>query len=287
MPAPATIPIVGSIAPLTAGRKAWLTDIWGVMHNGVEPYGSAVAACRRFRDSGGIVLLLSNAPRPAPSVVQQLDRIGVDRSAYDAVLTSGDASRTLIAEAAVAGNSIGHLGPERDLPIYHGLTVKRAGIEQADIIVCTGLFDDETETPDAYAGILDAMIQRGAHMICANPDRTVARGGRIIYCAGAVAAAFEERGGSVLYAGKPYLPVYHQAFERLSAIAGTPLGKDDCLAIGDGVKTDIAGAAAAGVASVYIASAVHLDGALTAGAIDRLFPDPAVRPLAAMAALAW
>jgi HAD superfamily hydrolase (TIGR01459 family) len=282
----APVPIVGSIAPLAAGCEAWLVDIWGVMHNGEQPYWPAAAACKAFRDAGGMVLLLSNAPRPAASVAAQLDRIGVPRDAWDAIVSSGDAARAFI--AARDGEPLLHLGPERDLALYEGLGAHLVPVEAAGAVVCTGLFDDEAETPADYTAILAACRARKLPMLCANPDITVERGGRIVYCAGALAKAYEALGGEVTYAGKPYRPVYDMAFAALAAGKGRAIPLERLLAIGDGVHTDIAGAAAAGVASVYIASGVHVrPGALfDAAALDALFPGPA-RPIAAMTGLAW
>ncbi|WP_072392622.1 TIGR01459 family HAD-type hydrolase [Hyphomicrobium sp. CS1GBMeth3] len=283
---PQPIPILNSIADLAPGREVWLTDIWGVMHNGVEPFTEACEACTRFRLSGGTVLLLSNAPRPAASVAAQLDRIGVPRFAWDAILTSGDAARALI--GAYAGQRVFHLGPERDLPLYEGLDVTLVGAaREADVASCTGLFDDEIETPDDYATLLAELADRQVPMTCANPDITVERGDKIVYCAGALAAEYVELGGSVAYAGKPYLPVYDMAFEMLETLRGTPVARERVLCIGDGVRTDIKGAAAAGLDSVFIASGVHVSGELTSAALKELFTDIAAPPIAAMRQLSW
>jgi len=280
------IEIVSSIAPLALGKKAWFVDIWGVMHNGVAPFESAVAACRRFREDEGIVVLVSNAPRPHTAVAAQLDKIGVARDAYDAIVSSGDTSRGLI--AGLDGKRVYHLGPERDLPLYEGLGVTLGDVAAAQTIVCTGLFDDEKDAPRDYLKTLTALAARGVPMICANPDLAVERAGRIIPCAGAVAALYEQLGGRVDYAGKPHLPIYTATFALVERLAGRAVAKSEILAIGDGVKTDIAGAALAGIASVYIASNVHLGGAAMDGAaLEAMFPESAGRPVAAMAALAW
>ena len=281
-----TIPILSSIAALAPGTEAWLVDLWGVMHNGVAPFASAVEACRRYRQQDGRVLLLSNAPRPWQSVAAQLDRIGVAREAWDAIVSSGDAARALVARLGAA--AVFHLGPERDLPLYEGLDVQRVPAEQAEAVVCTGLFDDEAETPEDYAALLTSLRARKLPMICANPDLSVERGDRIVFCAGALAEAYARMGGEVAYAGKPYLPVYDMAFATLARLRGRPLAKDTVLAIGDGIRTDIEGAAAAGVRSVFVASGVHAGAAtLDAGLLARLFPGNGARPIAAMAALAW
>ena len=280
-------PIVTSIEPFTASKVAWLVDIWGVMHNGVKPFAAAVAACEKFRSSGGTVLLLSNAPRPAAGVAAQLDRIGVARSAWDGIVSSGDAARVFV--NSYAPGPVFHLGPERDLGLYQGLGVTLGPQEAARAIVCTGLFDDETETPETYVQLLKMCKDRDLHMVCANPDLTVERGGKIIFCAGAVAVAYEKIGGKVTYAGKPHLPVYDMAFDELARLRGGPVERDKVLAIGDGIRTDIAGAANAGIQSIYIASGVHLGpgGRLDTETLARLFPQGSPQPTAAMAGLAW
>jgi HAD superfamily hydrolase (TIGR01459 family) len=279
------IEIVQSVAPLAASTGAWLVDIWGVMHDGVTPFAPACEACQVFRDAGGLVILISNSPRPRQSVAAQLDRIGVPQTAYDAIVSSGDMARTLI--EAYAGRGVLHLGPERDLPIFAGIDVERVGADRADAVVCTGLVDDERETPDDYAETLAACAARGLPMICANPDLTVERGGRIIYCAGAIAQAYERLGAKVTYAGKPYLPIYELAFSTLEQLRPGASDRSRLLAIGDGVRTDLAGAAAAGVASLFVASGVHVTGTLDSEALEALFPPGAPRPIAAMKWLQW
>ena len=284
-PGDSHIPILDSISGLAPGRDVWLTDVWGVIHNGVEPFASACEACTRFRLSGGTVLLLSNAPRPAASVATQLDRIGVPRFAWDAILTSGDAARTLV--GAFAGRPVFHLGPERDLSLYDNLGVTLSEASGAKAVSCTGLFDDEIETPADYAELLSDFAARKLPMICANPDLTVERGAKIVYCAGALAAEYEAQGGTVSYAGKPHLPIYDLALAFIEKLKSKPIPRERILAVGDGIRTDIKGAAAAGIDSVFIASGVHVASGLNAATLAELFPNPAVRPIAAMSTLHW
>jgi len=198
----AEIPVIGSIEDPGSRYSAWLVDIWGVMHNGHRAFPRAIAATRAFRARGGIVVLLSNSPRPSPSVQEQLRRLGVPDDAYDATVTSGDLTRHELDKHK--GAIVFHLGPERDLPIFQGLAVKLGRPEQAELVVCSGLLDDETETPDDYIGLLRTLAARKLPMICANPDHLVERGDRLVYCAGALAALYEQEGGRVIYAGKPY-----------------------------------------------------------------------------------
>lgn len=279
------IPVVSDIAEVSNGFDVWFLDIWGVIHNGVRPYPGAVAAAQRFRSQGGTVVLVSNSPRPQSGVARQLDQIGVPQHVYDAILTSGDVSRKLI--AGFAGSTVFHLGPQRDLPGYDGLDVTLGKLEDAAAIVCTGLFDDETETPDHYRELLADARARDLVMVCVNPDVKVERGSRIIYCAGALAQAYERLGGRVSYAGKPHKPIYDEALHIARGLRAGELDTARVLAIGDGAKTDIGGARNAGLQAVYIASAVSMnDGESLAEAAARLFPDEASRPLAVMTALA-
>ena len=280
------IPEVQSIKPLAATSDVWFLDIWGVMHNGRKPFDTAVAACVTFRRSGGTVVLVSNSPRPRAGVIRQLSDIGVDANAYDAVVTSGDVSRDLI--ATWSGRGVRHIGPSRDVPIFDGLNVRCVGVDEADGIVCTGLYNDDVETPDDYRDELAALRARDLDMICANPDIKVERGGRIIFCAGAIAAAYEAMGGRVLYAGKPHAPIYELACQAVTQLRGSAVERARILAIGDGVHTDIEGAAKFGIRSVFVASGVHVEAHETlADAARRHFVAPHGRPVAVMRALAW
>lgn len=250
------IPVIGSIEALGSSYAAWLVDIWGVMHNGVRAYAPAVEATRRFREQGGIVVLLSNSPRPSEGLQNQLRSLGVADQCYDATVSSGDLTRHELAQRA--GARVFHLGPERDLPIFVGLDVTRAEPSEAELVVCTGLFDDEVETPGDYDALLSELAERQLPMLCANPDHMVERGHRLVYCAGALAQIYAELGGSVIYAGKPYAPIYHLAVETVAELAGRTLARGEILAIGDGVHTDMAGAASFGLDAVFVASGLHV-----------------------------
>lgn len=282
------IPVISSIAELAKSSDAWLVDIWGVIHNGVSPFEHSGNACAAFRDTGGYVVLLTNSPRPAPSVVAQLNSIGVRPDAYDAIVTSGDVTRGLV--EAWKGKPIHHLGPERDQAIFAGLEVNFATSIDAEIVVCSGLIDDETETPDDYRTTLKGYARRDLLMVCANPDVRVQRGDKIVYCAGALAQAYEALGGRVIYSGKPHQPIYDLAIGMIEDGCGHAVDRSRILAIGDGVHTDIAGAAAAKVRSVFVASGIHVesDTPFDAATLEGLFGDFGDgRPVAAMAALCW
>ncbi len=273
----AIIAAMDAVAPRPA---AWICDIWGVIHNGVAAYPAAVAACTAFRAAGGHIVFVTNAPRPSTGVVAQLDALGVPRSAYDVVLTSGDVTRERLAEWR--GVPTLHIGPQRDLPLFEGLDIPLADIDVAERILCSGLYDDTTETPEHYRQRLQVLAARKVPMLCANPDIKVDRGGQIIYCAGGVAALYEHLGGTVAYAGKPHPPVYKTARRIIAGLAGCEVGSGDIIAIGDGIHTDIPGGIADGLRTVYVSSAIHLDAPMTPEALAALFPAAADRPDYAM-----
>jgi HAD superfamily hydrolase (TIGR01459 family) len=281
------VPLLRSIAPLAATSDAWISDVWGVLHDGVNPYPAASAACQKFRAGGGTVVLVSNAPSTGEEVAAHLDSMGVPRSAYDGIVTSGDVTRVLISEWA--GRRVYHLGPDRYLGTFDGLDVRFAPLGDAAVVVCTGLIEDDHETPEDYRALLADLRARAAPMICVNPDIVVERGHRLIYCAGALAVAYEALGGKVAYAGKPHPPIYTRARELISDARGAPAETARILAIGDGLKTDIAGAAAAGLRSVFIASALHFAGgeALDEATLAPLFAGHPAPPIAALSGLAW
>ena len=282
-----TIPVVDAIAPLGQSYAAWLVDIWGVMHNGVRAFPPAVEATRRYREQGGIVILLSNSPRPSEPLQRQLTSLGVSEQSYDATVSSGDLTRYELAKHE--GARIFHLGPERDLPIFKDLDLTRVDAKDAELVVCTGLFNDETETPEEYEALLRELAGRKLTMLCANPDHLVERGHNLVYCAGALAQIYEEDGGKVTYAGKPYKPIYELAEETIAGIAGRKVPRSEILAIGDGIRTDMAGADEFGLDAVFVASALHV-GPGGEGLDDlrlaELF-EGRKAPRAAMPALAW
>jgi HAD superfamily hydrolase (TIGR01459 family) len=279
------IPIQSSISTVAPDARAWLVDIWGVLHNGARAFPAACEACRTFRGKGGIVVLISNAPRPFTAVVPHLTSLGVPADAYDTGITSGDVTRGLL--EAWRGRRVLHIGPERDLGLFTGLDVTLVTAEAAEAVVCSGLYDDTKETPASYADLFQGLLARRLPMICANPDVKVERGGELVWCAGALAADYQAKGGEVVYAGKPYLPIYERALATIDSLAGRPVGKGGVLAIGDGLETDLRGAHAAGLPSVFVASAIHAPGGLGVDVLRDLFAARPFAPVAALPALAW
>ena len=242
------------ISELSSRYRVWFCDIWGVVHNGYQPFAATVEGLKRHRHNGGIVILVSNSPRTAKGVARQLLEIGIDPASHDAIATSGDVTRQLIIDHS--GGKVFHLGPSRNFSIYDGLDVERVALDKAHAVVCTGLFDELHETAENYAPLFVEMLSRNLEMICANPDKIVKMGNRILPCAGALAEAYAALGGAVLMAGKPYPPIYDLALRMAETIAGSPVSRADILAIGDGPETDIRGAAAYGISAVLVADGV-------------------------------
>lgn len=280
-----SVPSLAHFAPLAARADLLLCDVWGVIHNGLAAWPAACDALTRFRDTGGSVVLVTNAPRPNESVAQQLDLLAVPRNAYDAILSSGDVSRTAIARHGA--RPLFHLGPQRDMPLFEGLQPHFVGAEAAELVVCTGLFDDEHETPDDYAAMLAALQARRVPMICANPDLVVQRGDQLVYCAGALAERYHAIGGEVLFAGKPHRPIYEQALAVAEQKRGAAIAHERILAIGDSVRTDLHGAANFGIPCLFIAGGIHAHDFKAKGAKAAAGRDGEPQPLAIMDALRW
>lgn len=275
--------LISGLREIAGDYDALICDVWGVLHDGERPHWGAVEALKRFRFERGKVVLLSNAPRPANAIEQQLAKIGVPADSYDAVVTSGGAAREDVAHRAASGPlAMMHLGPERDVALFEGLNVELTGPDQASVVLLTGLYDDENETPEHYRELLADLKSRGLAMVCANPDVIVPRGGRLLHCAGGLARAYEAIGGEVVYYGKPHRPIFEVAFET----AGSPKRP---LVIGDGLETDIRGANRMGWDALFVVDGVHAKelGGLTVDNLATLFAKKGVTARAAMGALAW
>ncbi|HLX16867.1 MAG TPA: TIGR01459 family HAD-type hydrolase [Bradyrhizobium sp.] len=232
-----------------------LSDIWGVVHNGLVAFPDACEALHSFRAKGGVVILITNAPRPADSVQRQLRKLSVADETYDAIVSSGDLTRHFVADHA--GEKMFWIGPERDNSIYRGLDPVLAPLEAADYIVCTGLFDDETESAENYRAMMLQASARKLTLICANPDIVVERGDRLIYCAGAIAELYLELGGEVIFYGKPHRPIYERAVALANERRGQKVPLNRVLAIGDSVRTDLAGAHGFGIDCLFVTRGIH------------------------------
>ncbi len=249
------LPTISGLSDLSGRYDAVLSDVWGVIHNGVAAFPEAVDALCRFRAAGGRVVLITNAPRPSGPIVAMLDSLGVPRDAYDSIVSSGDATRSMIAK--YRGKAIHHVGPPTaDDALYEGLDVRRTGAEEAEVVVVTDL-DTDDDTPEMYRERAKLWLARKLPMICANPDRVVEHGDQIIYCGGALGDLYAAMGGMVHMAGKPYQPIYEEAFRLAEDAAGKPLDKSRVLAIGDSVRTDATGAAQFGIDLLFITGSIH------------------------------
>lgn len=289
-PSPGTpAPSYDRFAPLAPDYEVVLCDVWGVLHDGVTAHEGAVDALTRFREGGGAVVLVSNAPRPSEWVATSLDEKGVPRTAWDAIVTSGDVARHMVAERGLWAAH--HIGPARDLPLLGDERIARVSPGEAAIVVATGLFDEDTENPEDYDDTLAELKRRGLPLVCANPDVVVMVGERQLWCAGAIADRYEAMGGETLWAGKPYGAIYDAALNLAGAILGRDVPRKKVVAIGDAVRTDLAGATAAGIDCVFIADGIHGDelgrGAPDPEKLAALFAEHSHEPIAVMPKLVW
>ncbi len=276
-----------------------LCDVWGVIHNGAAYFPKAVDALSRFRAKGGTVVLITNAPRPRGPVIDFLDSLGVPRAAYDGLVSSGDVTVSLI--VARCDQPLAHIGPTQDRSLFaaaedwSGRAVRFAPLEKAGFVVCTGLFDADHETPNDYLSRLDLMRRRDLDLISANPDIVVEVGSTLVYCAGALAEAYAALGGCVIQAGKPYPPIYARALAEAAALSGKDVDLSRVLAIGDAMHTDIKGARAQSLNSLFVTSGIHraeLHGApqtteLDAAAFRQFFENLGFAPSMASPELIW
>ncbi len=204
------------------------------------------------------MVFITNAPRPSEVVARQLDKLHVPREAYDAIVSSGDVTRSVIEAARRAEHvpSSARSATARSLP--GSMRISRRWRART-IVVCSGLDDDDIETPDDYRARLETMLKRKLFMVCGNPDVVVERGDKLVYCAGSIADLYATMGGEVLYAGKPYRPIYDLALAKAEAAAGRKAPLERVLAIGDSVRTDLKGARAIGVDFLFVTSGIHAE----------------------------
>lgn len=265
------------LAALSRQFPVWLCDVWGVVHDGLKPIPSAVTALQNHRAQGGKVVLITNAPRPSSSIIKHLNDMGVAKTAYDHIISSGDVTRKLMAVHGAGG--LYHLGPEIDVVLFKGLSMKRVELEQAAAVLCTGFLKERVETATDYLRLLARMKSLGLMMICANPDKLVRKGDVLVPCAGALAEAYEAMGGEVLMAGKPFAPIYDAALD----LAGNP-ARTKVLAIGDGPETDIKGAVANDLACLFITGGINTSATIIADVKNRY---PGAQIMGTMLELDW
>ena len=257
MPNSAHPPRIGGLSEIAGDYRYVLCDAWGVLHNGIRAYPAAVDALIRVRDAGLKVFVLTNAPRPKADVMMQFERFGVDHRAFDDIVTSGDATREYL--AARPGVNAFFVGADRDRAVFDGLGINLTGEGEAALIACTGLFNDDRETPEDYSERMAGWVARGLPLVCANPDKVVERGDRIVWCAGALAEKYASLGGETVVIGKPHAPIYAAAMHRFAEAAGDPVDPAAVLAIGDAAETDLRGANDAGLDVLFVTAGIHAE----------------------------
>jgi len=284
-----SVPVLTEAGPLLSRYDVVISDVWGVVHDGMLALGPACDALMAYRDGGGTVVLLSNAPGPSGQIAGVLDDKRVPRAAWDRLVTSGDVTRALIAQTHL--RKAYHIGWAEDRAVFEGFDITLVDEDEAELVVATELNDYRNEQPEQYRPLLSRFARRGLPFICGNPDLVVHVGHDLLPCAGALATIYEELGGKVAWAGKPHRPAYDLALTAArEARGGREVDPARVLVIGDAVRTDLAGAAMMGFDSLFIAGGIHRDDTIGDGAV---LPDGVARvlaahrplPVAAMAAL--
>lgn len=282
-------------APLAARYDSFIVDLWGTLHNGIEPLPGALDCLEQLKAAGKSIALLSNAPFRTSVVIELIDRIGVPRELYDCVLSSGEVAWHAVAGRtdpwhAALGRRAAFIGNDRHRSMLDNPHIEEAdGVADADFVMCTGP-RQAAHTVDDYLPELAVAAGRDLPMICANPDREVIRGEAREICAGAIAERYEtELGGDVAWHGKPFRPVFDEVLRMLEE---PPRAR--VLMVGDGVHTDIAGAAAAGLDAVLVCGGIHATAlgitpgeAPEAAALDGFLREHGQSPRYAAARLQW
>ena len=247
------------ISEISDKFDVYFIDLWGVIHNGVQCYPEALKVLEKLKEQNKKIVLISNAPRPSAVVKVFLQTIGLQSSCYDFLVTSGDITREYISLNSSKKNFY-HLGPARDIDLFKDLNVALTSKEECDEIICTGLVSDEEEKLQDYKILLDFFLNKKIPLICANPDEVVARGEKIVFCAGALANQYKQEGGMVRYFGKPYSDIYSFALKKVRAHKDFKDKKEiNTLVIGDNIKTDIKGANLFNLDSVLILNGIYKD----------------------------
>ncbi|MGC6499616.1 MAG: TIGR01459 family HAD-type hydrolase [Henriciella sp.] len=276
------------LAQLADRYDVILCDVWGVIHNGRRAFEEACEALVRFRDRGGAVVLITNSPVPKAQVIRYFDPLGIPDEAYDDCVSSGDVTRTLLAERGheVFWRLGADEGWEHDRHLYDGLNLQFGDASDADTLLCIGLEDQLNDVPEDYRERLSLAADRGMDMICANPDIKVRIGDQLYWCAGALAQIYEQEGGRVVYPGKPHDPIYDLALARLSEIGLVPAA-ERILCIGDSPATDMGGAHRRGYDGLYVGTGLSLHGGDFPTEVADLLAEYGIEAKWAMPALTW
>jgi HAD superfamily hydrolase (TIGR01459 family) len=287
-----TLRLIDGMRALAPEYDGFILDLWGVVHDGIAPFPGVLDCMERLIGSGKRLVLLSNAPRRSDDVVRRIARIGVPERLYHGVMSSGEEAWLSLKHRdepfyAALGRRCLHIGSERDLEMRDGLALAFVDMPaEADFILNTGPAEWE-DTIEDYAPVLHAALDRGLPMVCANPDLVVIHDGKPALCAGALAEEYERLGGRVRWHGKPYPSVYDSCLGLLGIA-----GRRGILAIGDSLRTDIAGAMGAGIDSLLIAGGIHAaefgDGdAIDLDRVAEATEKSGTRPIGVMARFVW
>jgi HAD superfamily hydrolase (TIGR01459 family) len=276
-----SIPLLSGIAPIAGHYDGFILDLWGVLHDGAHPMPGAVEALHRLREAGKRIVILSNAPRRSASVIERIAEIGIARTLYDELLSSGEATWRWLKQGGPSGRRLFPIMAARDGSMLDGLDFGIARkIEAADFILNTGVESANDKVED-FENILRAGAARGLPMVCANPDLVVIHRGKAEICAGAIALRYEQLGGPVQYFGKPHPPIYRDCFALLGVS-----DRRRILAVGDSLRTDIAGANAADIDGLLVLGGIHQE-ELTEGDLESVIERQGVIPTAAVPVFRW
>ena len=287
-----SIRVINGMRELAPEYDGFILDLWGVVHDGTAPFPGVLDCMERLIAAGKRLVLLSNAPRRSDDVMRRITRIGVPERLYHGIMSSGEEAWLHLKHRdepfyAALGHRCVHIGSERDLEIREGLDLVFVDVPaEADFILNTGPAEWE-DTLETYMPVLAEALSRGLPMVCANPDLVVVHNGKPALCAGALAEEYQRLGGRVRWHGKPYPSVYESCLGLLG------IGeKRRILAIGDSLRTDIAGAAGAGIDGLFIAGGIHADefsndGVLDPERITAALNKDGLRPVAAAARFVW
>ncbi|WP_120495850.1 TIGR01459 family HAD-type hydrolase [Kiloniella sp. EL199] len=289
------IPILKNLSEVADDYDLFIIDLWGVLHNGIIAYPDAIECLNHLRKrKNSQVILLSNAARLSPSIAAHLAKIGIEEYMYDKLLTSGDVTANIMSSRAREQNNpieprYFHIGPERAQPTLNACGGQEVALKDAELIICTGFFQEEAEQVEDYTGLLKSALALNLPMICANPDMIINRGGRIIPCPGTIAALYEKLGGTVERFGKPDPAIYNCVFAQ-----HTQISRSRSVMIGDSLSTDIRGARQAGIDSIWIGGGIHAkdlmmkpDGQLEPDKVQEVAKHAGESPRAIMPKLNW
>jgi HAD superfamily hydrolase (TIGR01459 family) len=273
--------LLDGIASLAGRYDGYILDLWGVLHDGAHPLPGALDALQRLRKAGKHVVILSNAPRRSAAVIKRVEEIGIARDLYDELLSSGEATWHWLKQSGPGGKRLYPIMAERDASMLEGLDLAVSqSVAGADFILSTGV-ESANDRVEDFEDALREGAERKLPMVCANPDLVVIHRGKMEICAGSIAQYYEELGGKVHYFGKPHAPIYRECFSLLKVT-----DRSRILAVGDSLRTDIAGANAAGIDGLWVLGGIHQED-VAGGDLNSVIERQGVIPVAAVPVFRW